>query len=164
MNDSRYYCQVLGKRMQMGWEPNSNNSDEYEYGCNVFMEFKEKDKSTLLSLQPYVSWRLWFWIKTGTMLGERTSKQRTELQAALVCTITKRCSLGITLRLISQLWNTMQQWKSTKPTCDHSLKLTGWHNSALICQIFSPPYNEWVRGDGGSQPKRFNKSVTINSS
>lgn len=58
---------------------------------------RKKDKSTLLSLQPY------HFMKTmkkkkkktcGWLVKELALQQRTELQAALVCTITKRCSLG----------------------------------------------------------------------
>lgn len=48
---SGYYCQVFvfffWKKMHL-----NVNQKEDEYKCNMFMRFKEKDKSTFLSLQP----------------------------------------------------------------------------------------------------------------
>lgn len=122
LNVSGYYCQVFWEKKKkkdafemMGWESNSKNM-----GVDV-IEGKGQ-KVPCFPLQPYISWRLCFGFKIKKTKVTGWCKNvcsTTELQAALVCTITKRCSLGgennkTTLRLTSQLWNDSE--KSTKPT------------------------------------------------
>lgn len=118
--------------------------------------------------------------KCDWLVKELTLQQRTGLQAALVCTITKRCSLGnYSMPKQANYETQCNSGKAQSQQCDHSPKLTGWHNSALWFARFSVRshslwFNERVmrrRGEGegreGGQSttkKTWVKSVTINSS
>ena len=56
-------------------------------------------------------------------------QERTELQAALVCTVTKRCSLGnhSTPKQANYEKHKCNSGKVQSQQRDHSPKLTGWH-------------------------------------
>ena len=152
-----------------------NNSDEYEHRREVFMWFKEKDQSTLLSLQPYVSWRLWFgkcWWNNSLYDKELTYKQLwcAPLQRDAAWEKKTKKHKNPTLCWTSQLWNTMKQWKGNKA----NIMTACWSSQSaitLICEKIDAVVwlNKRVMTGRvtGRQKNRKDlkvKSVTINSS
>lgn len=145
LNVSGYYCQgflffffFFGKGCIQNEEPNSKR----EYGCNVFMWFKEKDEkylAFLTALTFHEDYDLDKKKKKKKRKSDYELQERTELQAALVCTVTKRCSLGnhSTPTQANYEKHKCNSGKVQSQQRDHSPKLTGWHKlSAVILPDF----------------------------
>lgn len=107
LNVSGYYCQVgfFWKRMHLKWDDGSQNqtptwviSTNMDARCSC--DSRKRTKSTLLSwtalhfVNTMISEKKCDWLvkKNKQTNKKRALQHRTELQAALVCTITIRCA------------------------------------------------------------------------
>lgn len=155
---------LFWKRMHLKlaeWE--TKPQQEYGYGRNVFMWSKKKKYLSLLTALLFMKTMK---NKNVWLVGETCSTRR-RLQAALVCTVRKRCSLGNYSKPKQANYKTQCNIGKYKANDVITRKrLQG--NSALWFARFSIKSHRvwWTRGRWGAsgrQPKGLVRSVTIKS-
>lgn len=91
LNVSGYYCQVclfFGNGMRLKWVDGSRNQ-KAQRGCSCDSR-KKGHKYLLLSLQPYISWRLW----SGWLRERALTNGQLDYKQLWCAPLQKRCSLG----------------------------------------------------------------------